>query len=343
MNNLSQPLPPTLALSELHPESFQRHPIHGDDSDWSNTNCYLDVWVAVLSSLGLDPIPAMASALSAEFVGDQWEFLKVRSEDLELLYGIRFGEYDTWKPLREHLASQLSGGNLAIVEVDAYYLPDTEGVSYRSQHTKTSITPTLLDLAGRRLRYFHNGGLFELADEDFDHTLGAAAEQGFVPRPYVDLIRLDGLRKLDPEDFRGAARTVLKAHLERRRRSTQVEPMELLTDYVQGQQGTLAELGLEHFHQFSFATTRQAGLSAMFAAELARWFAAVEDLASAQRLLREAAEAFAECSAAAKKLQFQLARVAAGRNPDLQSSTSAMRLSWQRGMQLIQQWDALDG
>ncbi|WP_052663848.1 DUF1839 family protein [Psychromicrobium lacuslunae] len=342
MNTPRQPQNPIAQLSELRPESFQPHPVHGAESDWSNTNCYLDVWVEVLNSLGLDPIPALASAFSAEFVGDQWEFLKVRSEDLELLYGIRFGEYDTWKPLREHLVTQLQAGNLAIVEVDAYYLPDTAGVSYHQQHSKTSITPIKLDLRAAELIYFHNGGLYQLANEDFEHTIGAAAETGFVPRPYLDLIRLDGLRQLQAADFQRAARTVLRAHLARRERSTQSDPMGLLVEYVQSQQETVAELGLEHFHQFSFATTRQAGLTAMFAAELARWFARTEKSAAGQQLLAEAANAFSECSGSAKKLQFQLARVAAGRHPDLQASGSTMQRSWQHGMRLVQQWDALD-
>ncbi len=319
-----------------------RHWVHGEESDWSNTNCYLDVWMNVLDSLGLDPIPAFASAISAEFVGDQWEFLKVRSEDLETLYGIRFGEYDTWRPLHEHLAGQLASGNLAIVEVDAFYLPDTVGVSYREEHTKTSIAPVLLDQDAHRLVYFHNGGLHELFKEDYDNTVGAASEQGFVPRPYVDLIRLDGLQRFDAGRFPAAAQQVLKAHLRRIGNSSQQHPMVQLTDYVLSQREVLAESGMAHFHQFSFATTRQAGLSAMFASEVAQWFADAETRPEVALPLGQAAQAFAEASSTAKRLQFQLARVAAGRRPDLQPTTEALNEAWDRGITLMKQWDAFD-
>ena len=65
------------------------------------------------------------------------------------------------------LTEQLALGRLAIVEVDAFYLPDTAGTSYRCEHVKTSIGIQALDPEARRLGYFHNAGYYELAGEDF--------------------------------------------------------------------------------------------------------------------------------------------------------------------------------
>ncbi|NYE96220.1 hypothetical protein FHU41_002470 [Psychromicrobium silvestre] len=330
------------ALPTLNPANFRKHRLHQEESEWSSTNCYLDIWIELLASLDLDPIPALACALSSEFVGDQWEFLKVRTEDLEKLYGIRFGEYDTWKPLLDHLVTQLSAGNLAIVEVDSFYLPDTEGISYRIEHTKTSIAPTLLDPVERTLDYFHNGGLHRLSGEDFDHALGEKSAESIVPRPYVDLIRLAGLRRPNPTEFFGLAKEVLRSHLDRIARSEQANPVAQLTAYIVSSQGELAGLGLAHFHQFSFATTRQAGLSAMLSGEVCSWFAAAEQNPEARSLLERAAEAFLACSAASKKLQFQLARTAAGRNPDLLPTTETMNEQWSLGVSLLREWNAGD-
>ena len=37
-----------LGVAALSPEGFIQHPLHRDESVWSNTNCYLDVWIELL-------------------------------------------------------------------------------------------------------------------------------------------------------------------------------------------------------------------------------------------------------------------------------------------------------
>ena len=44
------------------------------------------------------------------------------------------------------MAEQLALGRPAIVEVDAFYLPDTAGTSYRAAHVKTSIGIQAIDV-----------------------------------------------------------------------------------------------------------------------------------------------------------------------------------------------------
>lgn len=340
-------VPPTQyrqALSALEPESFRPHRLHSDDPDWANTNCYLDVWIELLWSLELDPLPLMSSAVSAQFVGDQWEFLKPRSADLEMLYGIRFGEYPLWKPITEHLATQSSLGNLMLVEVDSFYLPDTAGTTYRREHGKTTVLPVSVDTAGRSMNYFHNSGFYRLDGTDFDATVGIAATGGFVPSPYVDLIEPAGLRRPGQAELLTSAEVLLVSHLRRVADSPHDEPMAQLAEYLRGQLVPLAEGGLPYFHRLAFATTRQAGLSAMLAAEFCRWLFAVQSEQNiAQPELLPAAEAFSACSTSAKQLQFKLARVACGRSTDTESALTGLAAHWATAIDLLQNGGAGHG
>lgn len=343
-------------LSSLDPESFQPHRLHSEDPTWANTNCYSDVWIELLSALQLDPVPAMSCAVSAQFSGDQWEFLKPRSNDLETLYGLRFGEYLLWKPITEHLRAQFELGNFAMVEVDSYYLPDTAGTTYRTEHGKTSIIPLRIDVPAAQLIYLHNSGLYRLDGEDFEATLGAGALQGFVPSPYVDLIDTAGLKHPDPAELLASAELVFAAHLQRISESAQTRPMNQLSEYLDRQSTPLAEYGLPYFHQLAFATTRQAGLTAMLAAEFCRWLSAARAAGKpttgqpAGRQsdgrqsgngpepdpLGQAAEAFSACSSSAKQLQFKLARIASGRNTSTESVLAALTAQWELAIGILQ-------
>ncbi len=49
------------------------------------TNCYLDLWIETLQALGLDPVPALACALSAGHDGLQWTFLKQQPASVDSL------------------------------------------------------------------------------------------------------------------------------------------------------------------------------------------------------------------------------------------------------------------
>ena len=172
-------------MLDLDPATYQPHALHATDRVWTETNCYVDLWIEVLHALGLDPIAACAFTLSTDFEGDQWTFFKYPPEDLRALYGIEVSEMNVWRPVLDHVEEHLDFGRLLTVEVDAWHLPDTAGVSYGTAHVKTTIVPTHLDRSARRLDYFHNAGLFTLDADDFD---GVFARQ--VLPPYVELVRL---------------------------------------------------------------------------------------------------------------------------------------------------------
>ncbi len=99
--------------------------------------------------------------------------------------------YDT---LEAHTLEQIERGRLVLVEVDGFYLPDTQGTSYKNEHTKTTIGINRLDPSAGRMDYFHNDGFFSLSDEDYQGILRKGpgfAAQPDVLFPYVEFVKFD--------------------------------------------------------------------------------------------------------------------------------------------------------
>ncbi len=257
----------SLAILPLSAERYEPHPLHATERIWTETNCYVDVWIEVLHALGLDPLAAAAFSLSTDFEGDQWTFSKFPPEDLRAVYGLEVAELNVWKPVVEHVAEQLALGRLCTVEADSWHLPDTRGVSYGTAHVKTTIVPQSLDVGRRRLGYFHNAGYFELADDDFDGVfgLGAHLDPSRLP-PYVEVIRLDHLRHDD--DLVGRAVSSAREHLARRPTDN---PIERLGDRITGDLDWLATQDLETFHLYAFGTCRQCGAAHELASSFVEW------------------------------------------------------------------------
>ena len=105
----------------------------------------------------------LACTVAPHFEGDQWTFCKPTATELAELYGrARRGADDlAVAPRARRGAARARTSRL--VEVDAFHLPDTAGVSYRSAHQKTTIGIVGLDEAQRRLDYYHNAGRYRVA------------------------------------------------------------------------------------------------------------------------------------------------------------------------------------
>src|SRR5947209_13971124 len=151
----------------LDPARYTRHPIHGPDRDWAETNCYVDVWVELLHAWGFDPVAALAFTLAVDFEGDQWTFFKFPAEDLDQLYGLDVQELAVWRPLVLHVEEQVARGRPVLVELDSFHLPDTAGTAYQREHVKSTVAITGIDVAGHELGYFHGQGYYHLRGEDF--------------------------------------------------------------------------------------------------------------------------------------------------------------------------------
>ena len=312
----------------------ESHSMHSGERTWTETNCYVDVWIELLHHLGLDPEPALMSALSADFQGDQWVFLKVAPGDLRDLYGIDVAEMNVWRSVRDHVVEQLELGRRTTVEVDSWWLPDTAGVSYHLDHVKTTIVPTLVDVEGRRMRYIHNAGHHLLEGDDFDRVFDLrVGDDGPSLPPYVEVVRLD--RFVDPVDL--PARAVLLAHQHLARRPVD-NPVDRLAARLVADLPWLREQGLETFHLYAFGMIRQFGVTAEIAADVVDWLTG-----HAQADLADAALLFREASSQAKTLQFQVARAVSGRNVDIEALVRPMAIAWAAAMDEVVAWDSAAG
>ncbi len=318
-------LPSATRVLELRAHDYVRHPYHRGERIWTETNCYVDVWLEVLNALGCEPLAAAAFAISSDFDGDQWSFFKYPPEDLRAAFGIEVAEMNAWRPLLDHLREQALLGRLMTIEADSWYLPDTHGVAYGTIHQKSTIVPNDIDVQARRLGYFHNAGYFELAGDDFDGVfrLGGHADPTAMP-PYVELVRLDNLIRRPAAELTDCALELLGMHVSR---LPARNPVQLMAQRITADLDWLRAEDGEFFHQYAFGTCRQCGASAEFAAEFLTWLAGRE-VAGASGLA-EAGSHFRALAESTKSLQFSLARAARGRNTDLSGLFAEMTRHWQ--------------
>lgn len=318
----------TTQLLPLRAKGYQAYPMHSTERVWTETNCYVDVWLEVLHCLGLDPMVAAAFAISADFEGDQWTFAKYPEADLRRAYGLDVHEMNPWRGVLEHVVEQLELGRLMTVEADSFYLPDTYGVAYRLEHVKSTIVPNAVDVPGRFLGYFHNAGYFELRDDDFDglFRLGESADPAALP-PYTELIRLESMYRLPDDAAVTLAFDLLVEHLDRRPRDN---PILRLADRMTVDLEWLRREPPETYHLWAFGTVRQCGACAEMSASFLSWLAARGGPATAKR----ASLSWMNLAEQAKALQFSLARAARGREIDLGPSIQGMAHEWAQAQAL---------
>jgi hypothetical protein len=327
-------------LLEVDRASYRPHPLHAGERTWTETNCYVDLWIELLHALGLDPLAAAAFTLSTDFEGDQWTFFKFPPEDLRALFGLEVAEFNVWRPTLDHAEEQLELGRLFIMDADAWFLPDTQGVSYRIAHVKSAMVPNMIDRDARRLGYFHNAGYFELEGDDFDGVFRQGTyEDPTVLPPYVETVRLDRMRH-DPDAVVAGAVALTRAHLARRPVD---DPMLRLERRLESDAAWLRGEGIEAFHQYAFGTCRQCGASAELAASFVDWLAVHDPAApaSGSQDLPDTAEAFRTVAVTAKALQFSLARQSRGRSVDLHGPLTEMSRAYKKAMDgLVARYDA---
>ena len=158
----------TAVFPRARPDGYQSHPLHSSERMWPETNCYVDLWIEVLNAAGTAPEAMLGFTLTQDFEGDQFTFFKVPLEDLESLYDIRVTELAIFDRVERHVETQIARGRLCLIEMDSFYMPDTQGTAYRTEHGKTTVAINRLDFAGKDIEYFHNGGYFQLEGKDFD-------------------------------------------------------------------------------------------------------------------------------------------------------------------------------
>jgi Domain of unknown function (DUF1839) len=317
------------AFAPIDPASYAPHELHRAQRAWTESNCYIDVWVEVLHAQGLDPLACLPFVLGIDFEGDQWTFFKPPLEDLSAMYGLEVQELNVWRPLVHHVVEQLKGGKIVLTESDSFYLPDTQGTDYRQNHVKTTIGIQEIDVEGRRLRYFHNRGYHQLSGDDFARTfhLDQPVEPTVLPL-FAEFVRLDRVQRHGPQELVRRSLLLLGKHLGRRPASNPVARFK--PRFIADVEWLKAE-GLATFHGHAFATLRQLGAAFEFATEYLRWLGA-----HGQAGLEPTAAHFDAISENTKALVLKTARAVNTKRPvDFAPLLDSIGGSWQAGMDAL--------
>ena len=290
--------------------AFARHRLHDPQRCWPETNCYVDLWIELLSSLGQTPEAGLGFTVAQGFEEDQFGFSKFAIDDLRVLYGLDVRELSIYRTLEQHARTHLGRGGVVLIEVDAFHLPDTAATSYRRTHAKTTIAVDTIDAAARTCGYFHNAARGVLAGEDYlgafrldpDHDPDHASKPAPLP-PYVELVTRPAEPR-PPASLRQAALDLLGRHLSRAPRRN---PFSAWRDAFGAHLEELLSAP-SLFHDYAFHFPRLAGSNFELLGDHAAWLAADE--------LRDAVEACRRVARQAKVLQFRLARSVARRRAD---------------------------
>ncbi len=297
-----------LSLWQLAPETYQPHALHRSDRAWSESNCYIDLWVEVLHTLRRESLACLPFTLAVDFEGDQWTFAKPPLGDLFELYGVVVEELSVWKPLLAHCEEQLRLGRLVVTEADAFHLPDTAGTDYQQRHGKTTIAIERIDAAADKLGYFHNGGYHSLGGADFRGLFHL--DTGLPPALplYAEIAKFDYLTHPTESKLRAGSIALLDKHLGHR---PATNPIRRFGERLQADLAWLTTQELATFHAYAFATVRQLGASYELASLYLNWLASTAPVAT--EALSSAAGDFLEISSNAKTLILKLARAASRR------------------------------
>ena len=166
--------------------------LHAGERAYPETNCYADVSSSCCTPAATSRSRPWARTVRLDFEGDQWTFFKPRPEDLERSSASTSTRCSRTGRCRTQIAEQLGDGRTMTVELDAWFLPDTAATSYRTEHVKTTVIAEAIDLAGERLRYFHNAGALRARRRRLPRRLPARRRRSDdVLPPYTELVRFD--------------------------------------------------------------------------------------------------------------------------------------------------------
>jgi hypothetical protein len=323
------------ALPTLDATNYQRSVLHAEDQLWVDKNCYVDVWIEVIHALGLEPRAVMPFVATMDFEVDQWTFYKPPHDELRDLYGIDVNELNVWQPLLEHAQEHIAAGRMISTEADAWWLPDTSGTDYRTNHVKTTIALAELDVENQRLGYFHSAGYFMLEGEDFAQTfrLNATPNADVLPL-FAESVRVDRLTRKPARELTELSLALWRKHLSR---LPQSNPVERYKRRFEQQLSVMHARGLAYYHAWAFATTRQVGSGFELLARNLEWLEQ-----NGVDGLNEARAAFEAIAATSKTFILKGARaVNAKRQFDGSEMFSEMSTAWQRGVDVLSSHSAI--
>ena len=184
----------------------------------------------------------------------------------------------------------------------------------------------MLDRANRRLGYFHNSRYYELGGDDYAGIFGHGDDRPEL-LPYVELVKLDGVRPLEDRELVDAALALVREHLSRR---PATNPVQRFAKRLEQDVDWLRAAGLETFHQYAFATVRQFGSAAELTGSLCEW------LAERGEPTTDGPAPTGTGSHPTRSRLFQLARLMrADRVLDLDALLGPMERRWDIAMELL--------
>lgn len=315
------------------PDTYVPHAIRRDSgNEWPETNCYSDLWIELLNGLGADPVPLLAFALGAEFEGDQWTFIKPAADDLGRLYGISVVELNLYRTLENHCWDVLARGNVPIMEVDAYYLPDATD-TYQRQHHKTTIAIVSMK-SPATATYIHSGGYFSLSGLDYAAILagGPAPARPETLRPYVESARLGGRDFVTAADAVEIASDISRKYIRRR---PPENPVAVFEEWLQRQLVPMIQTERVRFDDLAFATFRQCGAAAYLGSRFLAWLAD----ATGDERIAAAAELHRKISLRVKRILLTLARDSArGGTTDQREAFRSLATAWAASDHLLREF-----
>ncbi len=309
-----------ISLWGIEPSQYESHRLHGSGRTYLETNCYVDVLIELLHARGDEPLAMLGSIIRTDWEGDQFTYAKPRYVDLDRLYGIDVHEMLPYRSLPEHIEEQLRLGRTVLLEIDAWYLPDTAATSYRREHLKTTVAPETIDRESERMRYFHNAGFFELDGEDYRGAFRMLPHfTDDVMDPFIELVRFDAGPRLAGEELRAESRVLLSEHYERRPARN---PFLAWGEKLAQDLPRLLTGEPEDYHAYAFVTVRMVGSAFELCADHIE-YALKEDGAPAAAALRRIVEG-------TKTVSFRLAR---RRAFDPEPALAALAEAWDEGME----------
>jgi hypothetical protein len=310
------------SLFGLDPATYRPHELHAGERVYLETNCYMDVIIELLHARGDEPLAAMGTTVRLDFEGDQWTFFKPDPGDLERLFGIDIHEMQPWRPIPIQIAELLEAGRTLTVELDAWLLPDTAATSYRTEHVKTTVIPEAIDVDGERLRYFHNGSLYELGGDDFRGLFHLDDGDPAILPPYTELVRFDAGARLTGDALRSASLDALRHHLAH---APSDDPFGRFGRRLAADLPSLLEGDAATYHAYAFATVRMAGAGFELLGSHVEWLLGPAGI--------PATGALGRIVEGAKLLGFRLARQ---RPFDPEPIVADMSLAWDEAIAALQ-------
>ena len=313
--------------------SYDCHALHTHARNFVEGNCYIDIWIELIHTSGLDAYAFLPFTLVSDFEGDQWTFYKPSFDDLIYLYGINVQELYHWRSLPEQVATQLRLNKIVLLEVDSFYLPDTKDSDYQQQHVKTTIGIESIDVDSCTLGYFHNAGYYSLQGEDFRGIFHLENEG--VPEslpPYAEIVKFDSIVHYPPEEIRQRSMQLAQRYISA---LPTENPISCFSQVIQSDVEWLMGQGLDAYHRYAFGSLRQLGSCFELTARYCRWLQGDE----AEPGLSEIATHFDDISLTAKTLILKGARmVNKQKSKDLSSDLEDAADHWDIAMGALREW-----